>query len=140
LAFPSHVPTASWDGFIPIHLGGEVYSVHSAITNPRSRSPHFIVCSPHGEFLVCPTVSFVVTSEGNRKGLPLGGPSLSDCDLGIRRSSPRLGVPPVPLQSHLPSRSHGGHCWSLWIVGQWLSFPFQTFGGKSAPVTVFHWM
>lgn len=83
-ASPSHFPTASWDGFIPIHLGGEVYSVNSAITNPPSRSTHLIVSSLHREFHVCPTVSFVVTSEGNRAGLPLGGPSPSDCDMGIQ--------------------------------------------------------
>lgn len=68
----------------PIHLGGEVYSSNSAIKNPPRRSTHLIISSLHREFHVCPTVSFVVTSEGNRAGLPLGGPSPSDRVLGIQ--------------------------------------------------------
>lgn len=56
--FPSHIPTASWDGFIPIHLGGEVHSLNGAIMNhPKSeRTPHHklssprVPCLPHSQF------------------------------------------------------------------------------------------
>jgi hypothetical protein len=80
LISPPQVGMASY----PIHLGGEVYSANSAIKNPPRRSTPLIISSLHREFHVCPTVSFVVTSEGNRAGLPLGGPSPSDCVLGIQ--------------------------------------------------------